>query len=37
MKIFLPGVKSLFSDIAADAPLPDPVASDHRPAGGKAS
>jgi long-chain acyl-CoA synthetase len=37
MKIYLPGVKSLFSDIAADASLPGQAVSDHRPAGGKTS
>jgi long-chain acyl-CoA synthetase len=37
MKVYLPGVKSLFLDIDPDASLPDRAASDHRPAGGKAS
>jgi long-chain acyl-CoA synthetase len=37
MKVYLPGVKSLFNDIATGASLPDPTTSDHRPAGGKAS
>lgn len=38
LKVYLPGVKSLFSDIAADASLAERAASDPRPsAGGKVS